>query len=336
MATLIEKRNIYIDLIATNTIQTNPNDRVATAFNLSQPILHDTTDYKMSVIRFSINTETLPVFIPTMSTNEDDSTIYSCTMEFNGFLYQQYMIFEPQNTNPIAPEEKYYVNSYQYVVYLFNKMLQQCIINLGDIVTLPVDTVAPVLFFDVDSQLCGISINPVNYGFNETDKINIYFNTQLYALFSTMPASTTYLINGMDFQLNNLITTDKSLMVQEYKTIELWNPVSSLVFTTDRMPIYESITSPLQVYIDGKLSNNNSGYHFKNILTDFIGNEMIFTPYVQYAPSVFRYMNLRPNSQINSIDLQVQWINKMTGEMRPLYLVPGGSCSLKLYITKDA
>ena len=80
----MENNNIYIDLLLTNSVQTEPNERVAFKFflNQSQDILRDTTNYKLSVIRFSLNTETLPVFIPQMS--ENNTTIYAITMEFNG------------------------------------------------------------------------------------------------------------------------------------------------------------------------------------------------------------------------------------------------------------
>ena len=330
----MENENIYVDLLLTNSVQSEPNNRVAVDFylNQSQPILRDTTGYKLSVIRFSLNTETLPIFIPQMS--DEDITIYSVTMEYNGNTYQQYMNFIPQNSNPVEADEKYYIYSYQYVIYLFNKMLNECLVGLNDISGTPT-LVPPKMFFEVDSQLCGMRLDSTFYGFNETDKINIYMNTQLYALLSTLPASIVHQSNGKDFQINNLISDDPTLLTQEYKTIELWNPVSSIVFTSNMLPIYQSVTAPLQVYIDGNLSNNNTSYHFLNIMTDFIANDMLFTPYIQYAPSIYRFLNLKPNASIRNIDLQVYWMNKNTGQLKPLYLVPGGSCSVKLFLTKE-
>jgi len=246
----MENENIYVDLLLTNSIQSVANNRVAVDFflNQSQPILRDTTDYKLSVIRFSLNTETLPIFIPQMS--DDDTTIYSMTMEYNGNFYQQYMNFIPQNSNPVEADEKYYIYSYQYVIYLFNKMINECLVGLNDISATPT-IVPPKMFFEVDSQLCGMRLDSSFYGFNEANKINIYMNTQLYALLSTLPASIIHLSDGKDFQINNLISDDLDLLTQEYKTIELWNPVSSIVFTSNMLPTYQSVTAPIQVYIDG-------------------------------------------------------------------------------------
>jgi len=93
------------------------------AKNQSENIIDDTTGFKMSVIRFSLNTETLPVFIPQIKTAGTYTTIYSCTFEYEGVYYQQFMEFIPQSTNPINAAEEMYVYSYQYVVYLLNNML---------------------------------------------------------------------------------------------------------------------------------------------------------------------------------------------------------------------
>jgi len=180
-----------------------------------------------------------------------------------------------------------------------------------------------------------MDIDPNTYGFNESNKINIYMNTQMYALVSSLPASIVHESNGRNFQMNNLMCEIPNVLVQESKTIELWNPVSSLVFTSNLLPIYASVTSPIQIYIDGNLSNNNTSYHFLNIMTDFIGDELTFVPFVQYAPSIYRFLDLKPNASIRSIDLQVYWMNKDTGKLKPLYLIVGGSCSVKLYLKKD-
>jgi hypothetical protein len=331
----IQNDNIYADLLVTNTVQTDVNNRVPVKFylNQSQPILKDTTNYKMSVVRFSLNTETLPIWIPQFSDIETDTTIYSCTMELNGNYYQRYMQYVPQNNNPIDADERYYVYSYQYVMYLFNNMLTECLVGLNNIAPTGV-SVAPKMRFDINTQLCSVEINATQYGFNETGKINIYFNTSFYALLSTLPANIINGSNGMDFQLNNSMCDDNTLLTQEYPTIELWNPISSIVFTTNLLPIYNSVTAPIQVYEDGQLLNNNTNYHFLNILTDFVGNELNFTPYVEYVPSIYRYIDLKPGSSIRNIDINVYWMNRFNGTLKPLFLVPGGSCAMKLFMTK--
>lgn len=148
--------NVYVDLLLSNTIQTNSNHRVAVSFmqNQSLPILKSTTGYNLSIIRFALNTETLPVFIPAMQSK--DTTTYSVTMECNGKQYQQYMAFEPQNLNPSDPDEHYYVYNYQFLMYLVNKCMASCLTGLSALTTCPTNE-SPTISFDPASQKCSVN-----------------------------------------------------------------------------------------------------------------------------------------------------------------------------------
>lgn len=185
----MENQDVYIDLLLTNSIQTNSNHRVSLNFmqNQSQPILKSTNGYKLSIIRFALNTETLPVFIPTMQSK--DETIYSITMTYNGVSYQQFMQFEPQNLNPVDIDEYYYVYNYQFLIYLMNKCLISCFENLAKLTILSITASSPVMKFDIDTLKCSISLDDTNFGYNETDKINIYFN---YAMYTTFASEWTF------------------------------------------------------------------------------------------------------------------------------------------------
>ena len=116
-------------------------------------------------------------------------------------------------------------------ICLIINMLHQCScwITVNDISTTPI-TVAPKLFFDIETQLllCGMKLDSNNYGYNEINIINIYMNTPSYVLLSTLPACVVHQSDGRDFLINNLISHDPTAIVQEYITIELWNPVSSI------------------------------------------------------------------------------------------------------------
>jgi hypothetical protein len=64
--------NLYVDLLLTNSIKSHSNQRVAISFNQnqSQPLLKSTNGYQLSIIRFSLNTGTLPIFIPVMQSSD--------------------------------------------------------------------------------------------------------------------------------------------------------------------------------------------------------------------------------------------------------------------------
>ena len=329
---MAENDELYIDLLVSNSIQSQANSRVAVNFmqNSSQPILKNTDGYKLSIIRFTLNTESLPIFIPTISQN--NTTIYSITMEINGVQYQQFMNFEPQNTNPISPDEYYFIYSYQFLIYLMNKCLASCLAGLDGATT----DIPPTMSFDSVTQMCSMNLDSTYFGYNDPTKISIYMNFAMYALLSSLPAS---IVNkdmlGMDFQVNNTISVNPDILTQEYSTVPLWNPIASVIFTSNLMPIYQSQTPPVQVYENGVLVNSSSNFTTLNIMTDFIADNMAFTPYVQYAPTIYRYLTLKANNEIRNIDLQVYWMNKNTGILNKLYIGVGGTCSVKLLITKN-
>ena len=161
-------------------------------------------------------------------------------------------------------------------------------------------------------------------------------NFSMYTLLASIPNVVVNTdIGGMDYQLNNLISQDKTMLAQEYSTVPLWNPISSVVFTTNLIPVYSSSTPPIQIYTNGTLSNNSSTSNFLNIVTDFVGSDLTFVPYIQYASQIYRFLNLKPNAEIRNIDLQVFWLNKNNGVLKPLYLNVGGSCQMKLFLTKS-
>jgi len=103
-------------------------------------------------------------------------------------------------------------------------------------------------------------------------------NNALYSLFASLPAMILNNSNGMSYQLNNLISSDPDILSQDYSTIAIWNPISSVIFTSNLLPIYQSKTPPVQVYTDGTLKTSSSSFNFLNILTDFVGNDLDFVP----------------------------------------------------------
>ena len=327
----MQSNNVYIDLSISNSIQTVANSRVAVNFfqNSSQPILKSTNGYKLSIIRFTLNTESLPIFIPDMQSA--NTTVYSFTMEINGIQYQQFMNYEPQNLNPVDPDEYYFVYNYQYLIYLLNISLSSCLTNLALLTECPT-TISPSITFDTTTQICSINLNDSYYGYNEPTKINIYMNFALYTLLASFPC---LMVNkdvlGMDYQLNNLMAP----LVQEYSSVPLWNPIGSVIFTSNLIPICQNQTPHIQVYQNGQLTNSASSYNFMNIMTDFIADNMQFVPFVQYAPTIYRYLTLKPEAQIKDLDLQVFWVNKSTGVLKKLYIGVGGTCSVKILLTNE-
>lgn len=162
-------------------------------------------------------------------------------------------------------------------------------------------------------------------------------NYQLYALFVSLPNCVVNKNkNGMDIQLNPLISADPTKLTQEYCTTGLWNPISSIVFTTNMIPIVSTNTPPIQEYKNGT-SNSSASYNFLNVITDFVGNDLDFTQngFLQYDSLNNRYIALKDKQRIQDLDVNVYWINKISGSMKSIYLAPSGFSSVKILLTKD-
>ena len=321
---------IYVDLLLTNSVTQNASHpRIQFFESRSQPIVQNTSDYRMSITRFSLNTQLLPIFIPTMITTTQ--TIYSITMTYGNSTNQQYMKYASQNKISSSEPEYLYVMNYQYVVYLINQCFSDC---LNGLLNKPEGCMPPTLSLDLSTQLLTLEYDPSYFGYNESNKINIYFNFAMNSLLNSFPTYNIGTNNlGKNIQLDFRMGSNNKLF-QEFSSVSIWNPVSSIVFTSNLIPVVSSNTPPVQIYKDGILQSTNSTNTTMNILTDFIGNDLVFKNNILYSPTVFRYLDLKPGATIRDMDLQVYWKNKNDGLMIPLYMPSGGSCSIKLMFSK--
>lgn len=327
--------NVYINLISTN-IKDSSNIQTPISFNMkfNQNVLNNTTGYKLSIIRFDLNSNSLPVFIPLIDepTTDLNRTQYSCTFQFQYdvyspiYSYTQYLIWEPQCISD-SPEY-YYCYSYSYFANLVSKMFQNCYNGINTIVQ--TNLTNDINFtYNPTTQIFEIKYDTTSFGLGY-NKINIYFNVALEYLLSgylyTYPN-----LNNNQYALLNLNTY--GIFTQDYSTIAQFSPINSIVFTSSLLPIYSSITPPVQLYKDSSLIDSSSTYNFKSVLTDFSANDLIFQPVLQYNAVIYRWIDLKPNQTIEQLDLYVYWINKFTGIMKPINLTVGSSSSIKILLS---
>ena len=186
------------------------------------------------------------------------------------------------------------------------------------------------------------------YDSSSTGKAAIYFNSRLFQLFAGFPYEfqgygqdpKSYVIRTPNVSASNTLTTNDGTKrqylqaYQEISSIGLWNPVSSIVFTSTTLPIHPTLTSTPQVY--SSTSNGMVGggsTNLSNTLTDFeiaIDATNQYRPEISYAPQgEYRLIDMYSNSNLFKIDLNVDWKDKY-GHLKPLRLQPGCSASVKL------
>ena len=143
---------LYFDIQIQNL---NSIDAAPTFLNFIEtrntPLLINPEDFYMSVVRFSIDTPTLPIFTPGIQFNSANLnlTIYSVTLQwvnpvapFQTFTQQTFLTFAPQDLAapiPVPPSQTlnklqdnstgyYYIYNYQY--QLKHKEVKICVISI--------------------------------------------------------------------------------------------------------------------------------------------------------------------------------------------------------------
>ena len=120
---------------------------------------------------------------------------------------------------------------------------------------------------------------------------------------------------------------------QEISTIDAWCPISSIVFTSNQLPIIVSQFSSFNT--SGTAQNSATiGNRFALVITDIMTNQQGYRPNLIYNPSAeYRRIALTGNQGIRNIDINVFWRSK-TGQLLPFRLQSGGSATLKLLFEK--
>ena len=212
---------IYYDITVSN-FQSNAVAPQPFTFNETRttPFVMCPQDYYMSILRFSIDSGTLPVFIPSIQPSSVDPnlTIYSISMSWHDLVtdrtynFQQFVEWIPQDVSievPDAPARTFnqlqlndsgYYNCYSYtwLCYVIYRAMQQCMAGLeaaivaGGVALYPAFTYSPALSWDTSSNravlYCDAQVWDLNSAFLPFQPANLYFNAPLYGLFSSFPS----------------------------------------------------------------------------------------------------------------------------------------------------
>jgi hypothetical protein len=213
-----EPDRVYYDMITRNYSQVGKNDDVPLIFEETRdsPILLDASKYSVSVVRFQVDTYSLPVFFCGIQPNQGnrDLSVYSVTLEYYDSKVpgsedpeQQYIIWIPQDkdpnlTIPSPPNQQstgfqaessyYFCYHYNYLILLINNAIETAFLALQ--ARHPVDLAfasTPFLYWD-NARSC-VSVISQELYFNLDPSagrdpiVRIYFNRALYALFNSLP-----------------------------------------------------------------------------------------------------------------------------------------------------
>lgn len=281
-------------------LPTNDRELVYT-FNeaRAQPYLIKPEDYFLSVVRFTLDSPNLPVFIPVPIVGQADVTklIYTVTIIGpDGTPYQEAVKWIPDYqavVAPIGPVTQsmispplpyYYCYSYTHFVNLINAALELASIRYSQATGIPIDQ--PVVYYDPETYLFQLSADVRSFRTDSegnplsTENMNIYFNVPLLNLMSSLPAK--YVANTvLDPNGNVILQADYKMILstgsnvpgnsgQPYVTNVRLRPVSIT-------PIYDVFA--IQEYQTLSLWSPVTGIIFKTSLLT-TAPENIATPVV--------------------------------------------------------
>jgi hypothetical protein len=367
---------IYYDIQIANVESTSVNPPFV-YFNESRntPFLQCPQDYYMSIIRFTLDTQTLPIFIPTIQTNPSvnptgnlNQTIYSFQFSYNGIFSDQIFIeWSPQNTYLTAPPfistdgfvaqdnttGYYYCYTFEYFIALINQQILAAFnaFSAANPGLLPASAVAPVFAWDGSANIARIMFEE-SFLTTNTTPIYFYMNAPFYNLFGSLNALRLgYNTQGRNVQIivenyagfNSYsyldvitnITYNVIEVIQEYSTISAWSPISSIVFTSNTLPIVPNQVSKPTIFVEGgTLGNYGNNSNFQQIITDLVTDDGFYKPNIVYNPTAeYRLIELTGNTPLTNFDVSIFWKDKV-GRLTPFYLGSGCVCTLKVLFTK--
>lgn len=352
-----------LDIINNDTTGLNPPQVLRFTEIRNSPYLMSPENYFVSVARFQIQTPSLPVWIPQAQIGQADPNllIYSFTLKYKTYEYQQYVNFVPTDLSQPTPAPPitfqdletayYFVYTYQQAISMFNTALASAVSGLNALVVAGGDvlpsTNAPFFEFDPNALLFILDADEAGYSNSLANPIKLFCNAPCFTLFSTFQAiyyGYANIVNGKNFQfvIKNINGTNELTlptytalqMYQEESTSALWCPIQSLVFTTALLPVSpELIAVPKVFNSDSNLFNTGNNANISNTLTDFI---VPFEPNNTYKPNIvytpngeYRLMDLNGASPLSALEMSVFW-KDVFGTLHPFYLNSGCSASIKI------
>ena len=198
----------------------------------AQPYLSRPEDYFLSVVRFTLDSPNLPVFIPVpvVGQADVDKLIYTVTIRgTDGKAYQRAVMWipdlklVPKPAGPVTnalispPNSYYYSYSYQHFIDLVNYALGLCYVSYNiDHPDKQIDY-PPYVYYDATTRLFQLA-GSVEYFRTDSkgeplgvNSVNIFFNVPLLNLMSSLPAS--YVANTV------LDQNGKIVLQADYKMI---------------------------------------------------------------------------------------------------------------------
>lgn len=196
--------------------------------------------------------------------------------------------------------------------------------NQSEIFTMSFNSDLYYLLSNFDYKNVGLQNNTLPYQFQITNKNykNYYNPTTTASHLIPQPASTGYIV-----------------MTQNYEsTSSLWNPCSSIVFTSGTLPLVNELTGAPTVFSDNLGTQTTNA--FQPIITDIAlgmdNGASSYREFISYVPSAeYRLSSFMNNEQpLKQVDIQIYWKSRLDLKLYPIALPAFSSSSIKIMFKK--
>jgi hypothetical protein len=334
----------------------------------SVPILEKASDYEMSIIRFQVDTMSLPVFIPEIVPSQPNPflTIYSVNLSYltggvETFLAAPVSVIftkrdftdsdpNPPSSNPLGLQSdtrSYYSYSYTDIIEDINTAFATAKTSLDILFPVLVPYEPPTLVWDTTLSKADLYCRADAYSENLASQIRVHISKSLYPLISSFPVNKSpvsanraeYRIRTYNFGVNEIVLfygINSALKIeQQYSTIEPWCPYSSLAFTSNLIPFQSESIAPPLIYENGSVRQINSGTNnYFNIIGDITSQDFSYRSSLLYLPTAeYRMVSLFGSSPVYKVDFNI-YMQLKNGSFVPFYLHSNASVSLKVLFRK--
>ena len=354
------------DLVNSNTTDSGYLPLLVFNENRTEDILNDTTNYKMSIVSWQMNSsDYLPLFIPQIDTTATDpvnTTIYQITIQIftNSTTPSEAWFSVPlmwQNSKGLTSPQfagqnnhfddpYYFMYSYGEFVNMVNTALKasftEVCTQLGNYTP---SSKCPFLVYDSNTNKFSFMVD--TKGQTTSEDVNIFVNTPLKMLLNNFYYRQTELggviVHNLTIDnniINNVVSgSDTYLrMEQEWSSCDNFSPISSIVVKSlliNCRPEYNGQIKILNNISSNVLSsqNLNDDYITDMKLVQSNGGQD-YKQLLTYEPSIYRFINLDEETRLRNIGFSFNWKCKFDGNIYPIYLPISGHCSVKFLFEK--
>lgn len=272
---------IYLNLVIPYQPNNNGISQAIFQQQFTQPVLDVPDDYYLSIVRFSIPCQNIPIinfanYIQNFPNTNPNLTVFSVTLEYNGDISQSYVQFATETpfaspgvlsvTNPTVAYNNVYYFTYTYsnIIAMINGALSDAFTGLA---SPPMGSLAPYLIYDPVTYRIGLVAQKAFYVDTLPTPIEVFVNYELFSTFLSGMPSVLFGYNEAneeDVQLvireqhNNgffpeelappysgsgtPLPSDYYVMWQDYPTLINMNSFKNLTFRSNLLPIVQEFS----------------------------------------------------------------------------------------------